>query len=299
MNRPSVVFMGKKTWSARALRHLVDMRWDVRAVVCREPWEELDRDEGTLKEAARELRIPTLSETDLYPCLAGKLRRGIRWDGVDYVVSYLFWRKIRAPLLALPSRGAINFHPAPLPDLRGLGGYNVAILERMRRYGVTAHFMVESIDAGDVIRTRRFAIKPDVETAVSLERRSMEEMLRLFVDVMRIPTRGRSLPRRPQGKGRYIDRAEFERMRRITAEDPPEVVERKCRAFFFPPHDGAFVELGGKEFTVISPSVLEFIGERLRLSLGGRHEESSRDRGRRVHRQSELVAQPPTGTANA
>jgi methionyl-tRNA formyltransferase len=268
MSRPSVLFLGKKAWSARALRHLVDLRWDVRAVVCRDPSQELDREEGTLQESARRMRIPTLAEPELPDCLSGKRRRSVRLENLDFVVSYLFWKKIGSSLLALPSQGAINFHPAPLPDLRGLGGYNVAILERMRSYGVSAHFMAESIDAGDIIRTRRFAIRPDQETAFSLERRSMEEMLKLFVDVMKIPSRGRPLPRRPQGKGRYIDRAEFERMRRIMPDDSAEVVERKCRAFFYPPHGGAFVEVGGREFTVLSPYLLSIIGERLQPRAG-------------------------------
>jgi methionyl-tRNA formyltransferase len=232
----------------------------------------LDRAEGTLQETARKLRIPTIAERELAGVLGkGALSRTAKyWKGLDYVVSYLFWKKLRSHLLSLPSRGAINFHPAPLPELRGLGGYNVAILEGMRQYGVTAHYMADSIDAGDIIRTRRFTIRPDVETAFSLERRSMEEMLQLFIEVMKIPTRGRTLPRRPQGEGRYVNRMEFERMRRILPEDSADVVERKCRAFFYPPHGGAFLEVGGKEFTVVSPSLLTVIGERFRSPTMGK-----------------------------
>lgn len=43
----------------------------------------------------------------------------------DLVVSYLFWRKIRKPLIVRPKYRCINFHPAILPDYRGLAGYNI------------------------------------------------------------------------------------------------------------------------------------------------------------------------------
>ena len=48
---------------------------------------------------------------------------------VDLVVSFLFWNRIREPLISLGRVGCLNLHPAPLPDFRGVGGYNVAILE--------------------------------------------------------------------------------------------------------------------------------------------------------------------------
>ena len=56
-------------------------------------------------------------------------------EDVDVVISFLFPKLIREPLLSLGRIGCLNFHPAPLPDFRGLGGYNVAILEGLRRVG--------------------------------------------------------------------------------------------------------------------------------------------------------------------
>ena len=52
----------------------------------------------------------------------------------------------------------LNFHPAPLPDIRGLGGYNVAILEDFAEWGVSAHFVDEEFDTGDLVRVDRFPI---------------------------------------------------------------------------------------------------------------------------------------------
>ncbi len=52
--------------------------------------------------------------------------------------------------------GCLNFHPAPLPDFRGLGGYNVAILEGLPEWGVSSHFVDEHFDTGDLVDVERF-----------------------------------------------------------------------------------------------------------------------------------------------
>ena len=79
-------------------------------------------------------------------------------EGTDLVLSFLFWRLIRPPLIDLGRIGCLNFHPAPLPDWRGLGGYNVAVLEGLTEWGVSAHFVDEELRHG---RPRARAAVPD------------------------------------------------------------------------------------------------------------------------------------------
>ena len=79
---------------------------------------------------------------------------------VDVVISFLFWKLIREPLISLGRVGCLNFHPAPLPDFRGVGGYNVAILEGLSSWGVSCHFVDERFDTGDVVEVERFPIDP-------------------------------------------------------------------------------------------------------------------------------------------
>ena len=74
---------------------------------------------------------------------------------VDVVISFLFPKLIREPLCPLGRVGCLNFHPAPLPDYRGLGGYNIAILEGLR-VGVSCHFVDERFDTGDLVEVERF-----------------------------------------------------------------------------------------------------------------------------------------------
>ena len=181
---------------------------------------------------------------------------------VDLVLSFLFWRRIRTPLIALPRIGCLNFHPAPLPDYRGLGGYNAAILDQAEEYGVSAHFVDEAFDTGDLIRVDRFPIDPERETAHSLEAKSQDRLLSLFRDVVGLALAGKPLPRAPQGSGRYIDRSEFEAMKRVHPDDPPGLVDRKIRAFWYPPYPGAKIEVGGRDYTLVSDALLADIGAR-------------------------------------
>jgi methionyl-tRNA formyltransferase len=160
---------------------------------------------------------------------------------------------IREPLISLGQIGCLNFHPAPLPDFRGLGGYNVAILEGLREWGVSCHFVDEGFDTGDLVEVERFAIDDRAETAFSLDLRSQERLFALFTRVMRSVLNGEELARAPQGQGRYVTREEFESLRRVRAGDD---LQRKLRAFWYPPHSGAEVEVDGRRLTLVDESLL-------------------------------------------
>ncbi len=175
---------------------------------------------------------------------------------VDLVLSYLYRRRIPPAVIALARTACLNFHPAPLPELRGLGGFNVAILEGFDEFGVSAHHVAPAIDEGDLVEVRRFPIDAQNETAASLAARTRPRLLALFRDVVDALVRGDELPRTPQGEGRYVSRDEFERMRTVGPDDPAALVARKARAFWYPPFGGAVVKHGDSEYTVVTPEIL-------------------------------------------
>jgi methionyl-tRNA formyltransferase len=244
--------MGKhKRSAARALDWLAG-RCEVAALVCPDP-DPLARDEQRLDLVARRHGIAWRSDDELYADP----------PEVDLVLSFLFWKRIRRPLIELPRVGCLNFHPAPLPDMRGLGGYNVAILEGFDEWGVSAHFVDEDFDTGDLIAVERFGIDPEGETALSLDLRSQEALLTLFRQVVGAALDGEELPRRPQaaGAGRYVTREEFESLRMVR---PGDDLGRKLRAFWYPPWPGAVLEVDGRELTLVDEGLLEEVAERYR-----------------------------------
>ena len=236
-----------KRSAARALDWLVGSGCEVPAVVASEP-DEWTADEQRVDLVAAAHGLPLMSEQDLY----GAAGRGELGE-VDIVVSFLFWNRIREPLISLGRLGCINLHPAPLPDLRGVGGYNVALLEGREEWGVSCHLVDERIDTGDLVEVERFPIDAAAETALSLDVLSQERLLALFQRVMEGALGGAELPREPQGEGRYVSRAELEELRVVR---PGDDLYRKLRAFWYPPWPGAVVELDGRRLTLVDDGLL-------------------------------------------
>ncbi|HEU0024298.1 MAG TPA: formyltransferase family protein [Thermoleophilaceae bacterium] len=253
-----VVYMAKsKRSAARGLAWLVERGCEVPAVVASEP-DEWTTSEQRVDLVARDHGLPLLGEEELYAAAsAGDL------GDVDLVISFLFWNRIREPLISLGRIGCLNLHPAPLPDFRGVGGYNVALLEGLPRWGVSCHFVDESLDTGDLVEVERFEIDPDRETALSLDVKSQERLLGLFQRVVERAIAGEELPREPQGDGRYVSLAELEEMRLVREGDD---VERKLRAFWYPPWPGAVVEIDGRRLTLVDEALLSELARTYRES---------------------------------
>lgn len=238
------IFLGKHKRSAtRALDWLASQDCEIAAVVAPEP-DAFTRPEQRLDLAAERHVLPLTSHEALGASPP---------EHVDLVISFLFPELIREPLLSLGRVGCLNFHPAPLPDFRGLGGYNVAILEGLDEWGVSCHFVDESFDTGDLVEVERFPIDPAAATAFSLDLESQERLYELFTRVMALALAGTELPRAPQGRGRYVTRDELESLRRVR---PGDDIERKLRAFWYPPHPGATIEVEGRTLTLVDERLL-------------------------------------------
>jgi methionyl-tRNA formyltransferase len=244
--------MGKSKRSAvRALDWLVERGVEVVAVVAPEP-DRWTREPQRLDLAARRHDLPLVGDADLYANPPGD---------VDLVISFLFWKLIREPLVSLGRIGCLNFHPAPLPDFRGLGGYNIAVLEGLAEWGVSCHFVDERFDTGDLVEVERFPIDPDAHTAFSLDVETGNYLVALFRKVIERTLVGAGLPRTPQGEGRYVSREDFERLRVVK---PGDDLDRKLRAFWYPPYPGAVLEIDGRRLTLVDERLLAEVAEAYR-----------------------------------
>jgi methionyl-tRNA formyltransferase len=79
----------------------------------------------------------------------------------DFVFSFYYRLMLGMPLLALPSRGALNMHGSLLPKYRGRVPINWAIIHGETETGATLHYMTEKPDAGDIVAQRAVPILPD------------------------------------------------------------------------------------------------------------------------------------------
>lgn len=181
-------------------------------------------------------------------------------------LSVLYWRKLKDEFLSLPDYGVINFHPAPLPEYKGVGGYNLAVLDGLDRWAASAHFVDADIDTGPIIKVLDFPIDPKTVTAQSLERQSQSVLYNLFVELMdRALDSPKSLPRQINAGGRHLSRRELEALKEVdfTTDD----VERKIRAFWFPPYDGAYITHKGVKYTLVNRQILQSMADPAASSL--------------------------------
>ena len=79
-------------------------------------------------------------------------------------VSYNFLSKVQPPLLYLPRKGFINYHPAPLPQYPSGPHYTLstserAIQDQVMKWGATLHYMNEEYDDGPIIRKVMFDLE--------------------------------------------------------------------------------------------------------------------------------------------
>lgn len=89
--------------------------------------------------------------------------------------------------------GAYNFHPGP-PEYPGWRPGRAAVDDRSTEFGVTAHAMVEEVDAGPIVKVHRFAIAPG-DSVTALEARSYVYLARMFHAMSRmLATRPDPLP---------------------------------------------------------------------------------------------------------
>lgn len=85
----------------------------------------------------------------------------------DFIFSFYYRNMLKAPLLAIPKRGAFNMHGSLLPKYRGRVPVNWAIIHGETETGATLHQMTEKPDNGAIIDQQAIPILPD-DTALEV-----------------------------------------------------------------------------------------------------------------------------------
>lgn len=97
---------------------------------------------------------------------------------INYFILAWWPYIVRKWLLQLPLDGTINFHPSFLPYNRGKHPSFWNIIESVP-FGVTLHFVDESIDSGDIIFQKKIATNWE-DTGKSLYDKALMEIFNLF-----------------------------------------------------------------------------------------------------------------------
>lgn len=148
MDNIKILFMGTPDFSVNVLQGLID-NYDVVGVVT-QPDKEVGRKHeirfSPVKELALKNDIRVYQPEHIKSDYANLLKLDI-----DMIVTCAYGQMIPNELLDFPRLGCINVHASLLPKLRGGAPIHKAIINNYPRTGVTIMYMVEKMDAGDII----------------------------------------------------------------------------------------------------------------------------------------------------
>ena len=126
-------------------------------------------------------RISQWAHNKSIPVIAHKAGYGdaLKDETFDYLFSITHLAIIKDDVLALPKKGAINFHDGPLPAYAGLNTPAWALLNNEEQYGITWHAITPGVDQGDILKQAMFDIAPD-ETSLSINTKCFAAALDSF-----------------------------------------------------------------------------------------------------------------------
>ncbi|CAH2713311.1 Methionyl-tRNA formyltransferase [Neobacillus rhizosphaerae] len=146
-----IVFMGTPDFSVPVLRQIIEDGYQVIGVVTQP-----DRPVGRkklltpppVKVEALKHGIPVFQPE--------KIRQEEELANIlslnpDLIVTAAFGQILPNQLLEAPKYGCINVHASLLPELRGGAPIHYAIIQGKQKTGVTIMYMVEKLDAGDIL----------------------------------------------------------------------------------------------------------------------------------------------------
>ncbi|MBN8614724.1 MAG: LLM class flavin-dependent oxidoreductase [Deltaproteobacteria bacterium] len=139
----------------------------------------ITRDEGIAGWAKkRGIRVitPPASKAES-PSLRDRIREDA--EPFEWLFSIANLSIIPDDVLALPTKGSVNFHDGPLPRYAGLNAPSWAILNGETEHGISWHLIEGGVDEGDVLESERFALGPS-DTSVVANTRCWEAAIESF-----------------------------------------------------------------------------------------------------------------------
>lgn len=178
---------------------------------------------------------------------------------LDLIIAFSYPIKIE-DFIIKKSKQAINYHPAPLPEYKGRGCPCQALYNGEKEWGGTFHILTSELDGGAIIEKRYFKITPDLQYGILLSDAAwnlgyemLEELVRNYLEM------GTFSYVEQEKRGRYYSQRDLDEARKINETDSSEVIEKKIKAFWFPPFEGAYIERDGVHFSVITNEMMREI----------------------------------------
>ena len=176
----------------------------------------------------------------------------------DVIVVVAYGQILPRDVLEIPRLACLNLHASLLPRWRGAAPIQAAIAAGDCETGITAMYMDEGLDTGDILLQRSVEILPN-DTGGSLHDRLAQIAPEALVESLRLLSAGNA-PRIPQDNARATYAPKLKREHGlIDWSESAEAIDRKIRAYN--PWPGAFMKVDLQNLKVFSASVVDLNGQ--------------------------------------
>ena len=253
-----IVFIGTGEIGVPTLRALLNSEHEVVAVVT-QPDKRVGREQRIepppIKKEIAKTRIPILQPARIKDQQATE---EIRDFAPDVVVVVAYGQILPRDVLEIPCQACLNLHASLLPRWRGAAPIQAAIAAGDCETGITAMYMDEGLDTGDILLQRRVEILPN-DIGGSLHDRLAQIAPEALLESLRLLSAGNA-PRIAQDNARATYAPKLKREHGlIDWSESAEAIERKIRAYN--PWPGAFMKVDRQNLKVFSASVVDLNGQ--------------------------------------
>src|SRR5438034_2467119 len=181
----------------------------------------------------------------------------IRAVAPDVIVVMAYGQILPRAVLEIPKVACLNLHASLLPRWRGAAPIQAAIAAGDRKTGITAMYMDEGLDTGDILLPHTIDILP-IDTGGALHDRLAGVAPETLLESLDLLAKGKA-PRAPQDNSLATYAPKLKREDgKIDWSEPADAIERKIRAF--DPWPGAFMKLGGRNLKIFSAVIVALRG---------------------------------------
>jgi methionyl-tRNA formyltransferase len=179
-------------------------------------------------------------------------------EKIDLLLSVQHIWILPASILQLVGGNAFNLHNSALPEYKGYNTISHAIIDGVKEFRTTIHWMAAEVDTGDIAFQGSVPIL-DTDTAMSVYLKSVEVAVEQFKALLRSLKKG-GTPRIPlKGTGRVYGRRELDALKNLSRIEDPALIDRIVRASFFPPAEPAYQIVNGKKLHLLPPGGYEYL----------------------------------------
>jgi len=253
-----IVFIGTGEIGVPTLRALLNSEHEVVAVVT-QPDKRVGRQQRieppSIKKEIAKTRIPILQPARIKDQQATE---EIRDFAPNVIVVVAYGQILPRDVLEIPRLACLNLHASLLPRWRGAAPIQAAIAAGDCETGITAMYMDEGLDTGDILLQRHVEILPN-DTGGSLHDRLAQIAPETLLESLRLVAAGNA-PRIPQDNARATYAPKLKREHGlIDWSESAEAIDRKIRAYN--PWPGAFMKVDRQNLKIFSASVVDLNGQ--------------------------------------